>query len=547
MKKLTGDIWRAALQSGINNILNKKSAINALNVFPVPDGDTGTNMAATISAAISLKEEKENNLDVLSKNIAYNMLLSARGNSGVILSQIFKGFSNGFASKSDANAFDVVKAFGEAAKSAYGAVLKPIEGTVLTVIREVAEGLKENIVVDATINEVFKEAKEIARKSCDNTPKLLKVLREVGVTDSGGEGLYAIIEGMNAYFNDKPIELLENEADVNTFISDTEVFEGEFGYCTEFILELKNPKKFDKDYLVKKLEKIGGSMVVVKDESILKIHIHTQKPGDALNSVNSLGQFLKVKIDNMTLQANDSKENTKKNSSTTADSSQPAATENKVECALISCNAGQGIIELIKDYGVSYVVEGGQTNNPSIQDIVTAINSVRAKNVFILPNNSNITLSAQQAATIVRDKKVIIIPTKSQAQCLSVALNFNAENSAKENQTLMNDALKNISYGEIAPSVKDTKLNNVKVKKGDYMVLVGNELKDTASTYNEAAKKLLDNLVSEDSQIVTIIYGQDASETDANELQSYIEVNFNIEVEVHYGGQTIYPYLISVE
>ncbi|TPR54741.1 DAK2 domain-containing protein [Metamycoplasma neophronis] len=543
MKKITGEIWKEAILSGSNNIQNKKTAINALNVFPVPDGDTGSNMASTIAAAVEIQNIKNGqNLAEASRVIAQNMLLSARGNSGVILSQIFKGFANGFKGKEEASPFDLVNAFEQAAKVAYGAVLKPIEGTILTVIREVAEGLKDNVVVDSNIEDVLDIALQLARKSCDNTPNLLKVLKEVGVTDSGGEGLYAILEGMKAYFDGEAIEISDKEDTINKFISDTEVFSGEFGYCTEFILELYKPKKFDKDYLIKKLEKIGSSMVVVQDESILKIHIHTQKPGAVLSSVNSIGQFLKVKIDNMTLQANNSKETAKKNSN-------DEACENKhsAGCALISCNAGQGIIDMVQDYGVSYVVEGGQTNNPSIQDIVNAINSVAAKTVFILPNNSNITLSAQQAATIVRNKKVIIIPTKSQAQCLGVAMNFSPENSAKENQTLMNDALKTIQYGEIAPSVKDTKLNGIKVKKGDFMVISANKLVSTAKTYNEAAIKLVDDLVSDDTEIVTIFYGQDASEADAKELQNYIEINYNVEVEVYSGGQTIYPYLISAQ
>ncbi len=540
MKKIDGQMWKEAVLSGANNILNKKNAINALNVFPVPDGDTGSNMASTIATASDLKNNDNLTLNEVSKVIAQNMLLSARGNSGVILSQIFKGFSLGFSNLEEANPFELVQAFESASKSAYKAVLKPIEGTILTVIREVSEGLKTAIVVDSSVQDVFNTALELARKSCDNTPNLLKVLKEVGVTDSGGEGLYAILEGMKLYFEGKPVELSDKEEDINKFISDTEVFEGEFGYCTEFILELLKPKKFDKEYLIKKLEKLGGSMVVVQDESILKIHIHTQKPGSVLNSVNSLGQFIKVKIDNMTLQANNSKENTKKNSND--DDNVELAT-----CGLISCNAGQGIIELIKEYGASYVVEGGQTNNPSIQDIVDAINSVKAKTVFILPNNSNITLSAQQAATIVRNKKVIIIPTKSQAQSLGVAMNFSADNNSKENHSLMKEALKNIQYGEIAPAVKDTKLNGIKVKNGDFMVIEAGKLVSTAKTHNQAAKQLIDRIVSEETQIITILYGQDASEADAKELQTYIEINYNVEVEIFSGGQTIYPYLISAE
>ncbi|WP_373439142.1 DAK2 domain-containing protein [Metamycoplasma equirhinis] len=540
MKKITAEIWKKAIISASNNLQNKKNTINALNVFPVPDGDTGSNMASTILAAAELKTDNMDSLASVAKNISQSMLLSARGNSGVILSQIFKGFANGFKDKNEATVFDVVKAFTEAQKSAYKAVLKPIEGTILTVIREIAEGLNEQITIDADIEQVFAIAKKLARTSCDNTPKLLKVLSEVGVTDSGGEGLYAIIEGMNAYFNDAPIEILNSDDTIDKFISDTEVYNGEFGYCTEFILELTKDNNFNKESLIKKLEKIGNSMVVVHDEDLVKVHIHTMKPGDVLNTVNSSGQFIKIKIENMTLQANSSKETAEKNKKSEANTlTKP--------CGLVSCNSGQGIIDIIRENGVSYVVEGGQTNNPSIQDIVNAINAVDANTVFILPNNSNIILSAQQAATIVRDKKTIIIPTKSQAQTLSIVLNFSPDNSEKDNQMLMSEALRNIKYGEIAPSIKNTKLNGIKVKKDEFMVIVKNKLKSTAKTPNEAAQKLIDEIVDSETQLVTIFYGQDVSETEAKEIQNYIEISYGADVEIISGAQTIYPYLISAE
>ncbi|MBN0970511.1 DAK2 domain-containing protein [Mycoplasma phocoeninasale] len=543
MRKITGKIWKEALLSASNNLQNKKNAINALNVFPVPDGDTGSNMASTIA---SINEIKEDIVEIseVSKRISQNMLMSARGNSGVILSQIFKGFSIGFKNKIDATVFDIIKAFENASKSAYTAVLKPIEGTILTVIREVAEGLKEQVTMDASVDEVFKAAVKLARKSCDNTPKLLAVLQEVGVTDSGGEGLYAILEGIASYFDNKPIELSYTEEKIDKFIADTEVFNGEFGYCTEFIMEFYNDFVLNKNALTKKLEKNGNSLVLINDGNLLKVHIHTRRPGNVLNLVNSWGQFLKIKIENMTIQANESKENAEKR---TSNKDEVTSNIKKNPCALISCNTGQGIIELAKERGVAYVVEGGQTNNPSIQDIVDAINKVDAQTVFILPNNSNITLSAQQAATIVRNKEVIIIPTKSQAQTLPIAINFSATNSVAENRDLMNDAIKNVRYGEVAPSIKDTKLNGIKIRNGEYMVIANNELRDTAKTGNEAAIKLIDNLISEDSQLVTIIYGQDVSETDAKEIQDYIEINYDVAVEVLSGGQSIYPYLVSVE
>ncbi|TPE57718.1 DAK2 domain-containing protein [[Mycoplasma] falconis] len=546
MKELTGKMWCEALLSASNNLTNKKNIINALNVFPVPDGDTGSNMASTIASAVSAtKYNDEITLEEASRAIAKNMLLSARGNSGVILSQIFKGFENAFKGKKVASPFDVVQSFEEACKSAYKSVLKPIEGTILTVIRETKEELKAQALMDSSLEQIYDMAYSAARKSCDNTPKLLKVLAEVGVTDSGGEGLYVILEGIRAYFLGKPVELSQEEKEITNMISDGEVFEGEFGYCTEFILDLYRKDKFNKDYLVKKLEKIGNSMVVVNDENLLKVHIHTVKPGNVLNAVNSLGQFIKVKIENMTLQANEGKENYNKKHN--IEQQKEITNVELKECGIVSCNSGQGIIYTVKDYGVDYVVEGGQTNNPSIQDIVNAIKAVPAKTVFILPNNSNIILSAQQASTIATDKNIIIIPTKSQAQTVAILTNYSSENSVKDNQKLMKEALKHVSYGEIAPSVKTTKLNGVRVKEGEFMSIKQGKLIDVATTYNEAAIKLVDNLINKDTQLLTIYYGRDVSESDADELKTYLEVNYDVTVDIIQGDQSVYPYLISAE
>ncbi|WP_330463309.1 DAK2 domain-containing protein [Metamycoplasma gateae] len=549
MRKINGKDWLKAVISGAYNLSNKQNLINALNVFPVPDGDTGSNMSSTIISTEKIELDNNTDINFVANKISQSMLFSARGNSGVILSQIFKGFAIAFQNKKEINSYDLVKGFEEAAKNAYKAVLKPIEGTILTVIRQTAEGLKENILIDSDITDVFRMAVKLSRISCDNTPDLLPILKEVEVTDSGGEGLYSVFEGMLLYFEGQPINLMDQKEEVNKFISDTEVFDGEFGYCTEFIVELKNKKKFKKDLLISKLEKHGNSMVVVQDEYFLKVHIHAIRPGDVLNVANSLGQFIKVKIENMTLQANDSKQN----SSEQDKKKEECCDENKQECtkfkksAIISCNSGSGIIELLKENGVSYIIEGGQTNNPSINDIISAIDSVNAETIFILPNNSNIILSAQQASTIVKDKKIIIIPTKSQAQALNVIYNYNEENSVEDNHQLMKDSLLNIHYGEIAPSIKTTKLDGVKVRAGDFMAIQEGKLKDTDGTFNGAAIKLLNNIINDDTQIVTIFYGQSVTEADVNELQNYIEINFNVAVEIYNGGQNIYPYLISAE
>ncbi|MBN0919536.1 DAK2 domain-containing protein [[Mycoplasma] gypis] len=550
MKFINGIQWKHAVISGANNLANNKNVVDALNVFPVPDGDTGTNMNATIQAAKQALEQiddsKCEDISYTSNLVAQSMLMGARGNSGVILSQVFRGFAKEFKNKSNVTTSELIQAFKEAAATAYKAVLKPIEGTILTVIRETSETISKNVLASSEIKEVFDNVYQAARKSCDKTPELLPVLKEVGVVDSGGEGLVKIFEGMSAYLHGQPVELKTEQEDINKFINDSEVFDGEFGYCTEFILELEKPNRFDKEYLVRKLEKIGSSMVVVQDDSYLKVHIHAQKPGNVLNAVHNLGQFIKIKIENMTQQANKSKENVENIKSHSKENDE----QNQIieaKCGLITCNTGDGIVKLIKEYGAHFVVEGGQTNNPSIQDIVNLINKINAKTIFILPNNSNVILSAQQASQVSGKKNVVIIPTKNQMEGLAAALNFNEESSPQDNEENMKDAVRSIKSAEVTFAVKDTKINGIKIKKGSFLAITGGKVISTHKTYNEAAIDLFDSMIDEDSEIVNIFYGQDASETDAMELKNYLQTNYDIEVEVFSGGQSLYPYYISVE
>ncbi|WP_438341448.1 DAK2 domain-containing protein [Mycoplasma sp. 3341] len=546
MKTINGKDWKYAVISAANNLSNNKNQVDALNVFPVPDGDTGTNMNATIqearNALMQIDDSQCQELSYVANLVAQNMLMGARGNSGVILSQIFRGFANEFKNKKQATASEVVQAFKSAKETAYKAVLKPVEGTILTVIRETSEQLAKNVLASAEISNVFSKAYEYARQSCDKTPKLLPILKEVGVVDSGGEGLVKIFEGISAYLSGNPVEEKESTDSINKFINDNEVFDGEFGYCTEFIVELQKPHSFDKNYLVKKLEKHGNSIVVVQDDSYLKVHVHAIKPGNILNSVQSLGEFIKIKIENMTQQANKSKENAEKAKKTTENNEKI-----QVKCGLISCNSGEGITNLIKEYGAHIVIEGGWTNNPSIQDILKAIEKIHAKTVFILPNNSNIILSAQQASQISGKKNIVIIPTKNQMEGLAAALNFNEDSSAKDNEENMKDAVRSVKTAEVTYAVKDTKLNGVKIKKGSYLAISKGKVVSTHKTHNQAAISLFDSMIDDDSEIVNIFYGQEASEADAQELKNYIQTNYEIEVEINAGGQALYPYYISVE
>ncbi|MBN4083770.1 DAK2 domain-containing protein [Mycoplasma sp. CSL10137] len=542
---LTGYEFAQAIISGATALQNAKNQIDAMNVFPVPDGDTGTNMSSTAYGAIELLNSYDKNIDIatVTKELAHSMLFAARGNSGVILSQIFKGFAEACKNKKTLNLDSLLKAFRGATEAAYKSVFKPVEGTMLTVIRETTEDLEREFYrfdsSRVTINEFWSKLLKFMRESCDETPNKLKTLREVGVTDSGGEGLFKIFWGVNEYFNGRPVKLEENE-NVNVFLSSEEVYNGEFGYCTEVLVDLDKPKDFDKESFTKKLEMIANSLVVVNDDNILKVHGHTVKPGDMLNFVQEFGEFIKIKSENMTLQANGSRENAKVIKSNLENSKRNL-------CGVVSCNLGSGIIQRMKDLGTDFVVESGQTQNPSAQDLINAINSVNADTVFILPNNSNVILVAQQAAQVVRDKNIIVIPTKTQIQGLSAILNFNPETSAEDNKELMEESIELVSTGEITKAVRNTKINGIKVKVDDYLTILNGRIVNSSKNITNSLRDLVSRMIQDDSQLVSIYYGEDGNINEANELSNYIESNYEVEVQVIDGSQPNYSYLIGVE
>ncbi|MBU4689928.1 DAK2 domain-containing protein [Mycoplasma zalophidermidis] len=538
INKLDGKIFYDLCLSGANNLINNKNKIDALNVFPVPDGDTGTNMSSTVKSAIDGINRDSNDLGLVSQKFSKSMLFGARGNSGVILSQIFKGFSMAFEGKTNVDVEGLLNGFKKATEKAYGSVLKPIEGTILTVIRETTEEL-EKIVDKKTTFEVFFElAEKFARKSCDNTPNKLKILREVGVTDSGGEGFYSIIAGMNSFLKGQPVQIVENNSSSDSFIQNGEVYEGEFGYCTEFIIELNEVDEFKKTQFEKSVGKIATSLVVVQDNEIVKVHGHTLKPGELLNFGQKYGEFIKIKSENMSLQAEQAR-----NKNVIISSSD----EDEKECAIISCNLGNGIISRMKELGCDAIVESGQTQNPSAQDIVDAINSVNAKNVFVLPNNSNIFLAAEQAGKIINNKNVYIIQSRSQLQGISAMLNFNHESSAEENLDLLTEAIKTVQTGEITQATRTTKLNNVKIKEGHFIGLTDHKIVTCQPSYIEATKDLLKKTIKPDHELITIYYGNDISEMDANEIQNFIESRYDVEVEIVNGAQPNYHFIIGFE
>ena len=536
--------WIEAIISASNNMQNHKNRINSLNVFPVPDGDTGTNMSSTIKkAADSLLTTKANNLNQLLQGISKDMLLGARGNSGVILSQIFKGFSVGWKGLTQIESHNIVDGFKEASKMAYASVMNPIEGTILTVIRETYEKLEKNVKPSMNIIDIFELALQYARISCDNTPNLLAVLKEVGVVDSGGEGLNIIFEGILQSFKGKPIKISKEEAQMQQFTGELEIYDGEFGYCTELILKLEQTIKFSKPEFVKGLSKLGNSIVVVQDEEIVKIHIHALAPGKILNYAQKFGEFDAIKSENMTIQAGDTKSNI-----TLQEKKYNSPKVKKKTSAIISCNTGSGIIELMKEYECDYIIEGGQTNNPSAQDIIEAIKFVNADNIFILPNNSNIILTAQQAAKIIKNKNIKVLSTKTQVEGITAMLNFSSELSLEENLEEIDSSLKNLVTGQITAAIKDTTINSVKVKKGEFLMMIENKIVGCKRNIIKAGQALIKEMLSKkQAEIVVIYYGADSTKLDADELEKYIISNFDVEVEIYNGDQPIYNFLISVE
>lgn len=540
MSKITGQDWKKALVSGTNAMLNNIARIDTMNVFPVPDGDTGSNMGATIEAASDeIKNNSTENIAEISAKFSRGMLLGARGNSGVILSQIFKGFSVAFKDKESADAMVLLEAFNQAREFAYKSVMKPVEGTMLTAIRVVHEELAKTVKPEDKIINVFENAVKFARQACDSTPEFLPVLKEVGVTDSGAEGIFVILEGMLNYLQGQPVERSEQaKSQSNDFImGGQEDFNGEFGYCTEFIIELKAPKAFKKEKFEQALTKMGDSIVVVHDEDILKTHLHTLRPGNVFTFAQKFGEFIKLKSENMTLQANESH-------SAKENSAKPNG--EKVNIGVVACNAGSGIIQDMKELGTDFIIEAGQTANPSAKDFMEAIESLNTNKIVLLPNNSNIILVAQQVAQTA-SKEIIVVPTKTQMEGLTAMMNFDRDATLKDNQEMMEDSLTDVKTGQVTKAGKTTKIEGVQVRDGEFLAIAAKKILLSDPSKVNAAKSICDKLIEKDTELVTIYYGDEATKTDADEVASYIETQYDAAVEIKNGKQPVYNFLMAFE
>ena len=537
---IDGKKFRDMFVSGANNLQNNKDLVDKLNVFPVPDGDTGTNMSLTISYAIKeLAKVQNDNVTDIGKALSKGSLMGARGNSGVILSQIIRGIAKSVEGKENLNVIDLANAFKNGSDTAYKAVIKPIEGTILTVVRESGEYAENIAQEDMDMIEFLELVVEKANESLNKTPELLKALKEAGVVDSGGKGLVFIYEGMLSSLKGNNIELVEGGISSDTNVSVEQNISTEdikYQYCTEFILETN---KVDDLTVRERFMKYGDSLAVVGDEGVIKVHVHTNDPGLAIQEALSYGQLLTIKVENMKLQHENKvlKE---------AAQTEEVHVEEK-EYGFIATSMGDGLAQIFRDFGVDHIIEGGQTMNPSTEDFMKAIEKLNAKNIIILPNNSNIIMAANQAKEL-SDKNIVVIPTKNVPQAFAALVTFDGDADIAENEANMMEALSTVKSGQVTYAVRDTVINDVEVKEGNIIGIAEGKLLSAGDKVDEITTDLIEKLVDEDSAIITLFYGEDTSKEDAQALRDALEENFeDVDVELHYGGQPLYYYLISVE
>lgn len=541
--------------AGASNIEAKKEFINELNVFPVPDGDTGTNMSLTIMAAAKEVTALSNpDMVSLAKAISSGSLRGARGNSGVILSQLFRGFTKGIKEHKEIDVIVLANALVKAKETAYKAVMKPKEGTILTVAKGITDkGLElaeETDDLEVFIPKVLEHAEAVLEK----TPEMLPVLKEAGVVDSGGQGLLEVLKGAYDAFLGKEIDYSAIKPSAGagiTKISAESTAEIKFGYCTEFIiLAEKEFTEEDEKGFKAFLESIGDSIVCVADDEVVKVHVHTNDPGLAIQKALTFGQLSRMKIDNM---REEHEEKLIRDANKIAAQQKEAEKEAKQKeprkpMGFIAVSIGEGLNEIFRELGVDYIIEGGQTMNPSTEDMLTAIDEVNADSVFILPNNKNIVLAANQAKALVEDKEIIVIPTKTVPQGITAVINFVPELSAKENEEMMLEEIKNVKSGQVTYAVRDTKIDDKEIHEGDIMGIGDAGIISVGTSIEETAKDMLLQLVDEDSELISLYYGEDVSEEDAENFSAQIEELYpQLDVDTHFGGQPIYYYVLAVE
>ncbi|WP_053005548.1 fatty acid kinase catalytic subunit FakA [Staphylococcus aureus] len=547
ISKINGKLFADMIIQGAQNLSNNADLVDSLNVYPVPDGDTGTNMNLTMTSG---REEVENNLSKnigeLGKTFSKGLLMGARGNSGVILSQLFRGFCKNIESESEINSKLLAESFQAGVETAYKAVMKPVEGTILTVAKDAAQAAVEKANNTEDCIELMEYIIVKANESLENTPNLLAVLKEVGVVDSGGKGLLCVYEGFLKALKGEKVEAKVAKIDKDEFVHDEHDFHGVintediiYGYCTEMMVRFgKNKKAFDEQEFRQDMSQFGDSLLVINDEEIVKVHVHTEHPGKVFNYGQQYGELIKLKVENMREQH---REVIRKEQHTAKPKMET------VETATITISMGEGISEIFKSMGATHIISGGQTMNPSTEDIVKVIEQSKCKRAIILPNNKNILMASEQAASIV-DAEAVVIPTKSIPQGISALFQYDVDATLEENKAQMADSVNNVKSGSLTYAVRDTKIDGVEIKKDAFMGLIEDKIVSSQSDQLTTVTELLNEMLAEDSEILTVIIGQDAEQEVTDNMINWIEEQYpDVEVEVHEGGQPIYQYFFSVE
>ncbi|HDD2888503.1 TPA: fatty acid kinase catalytic subunit FakA [Staphylococcus aureus] len=547
ISKINGKLFADMIIQGAQNLSNNADLVDSLNVYPVPDGDTGTNMNLTMTSG---REEVENNLSKnigeLGKTFSKGLLMGARGNSGVILSQLFRGFCKNIESESEINSKLLAESFQAGVETAYKAVMKPVEGTILTVAKDAAQAAVEKANNTEDCIELMEYIIVKSNESLENTPNLLAVLKEVGVVDSGGKGLLCVYEGFLKALKGEKVEAKVAKIDKDEFVHDEHDFHGVintediiYGYCTEMMVRFgKNKKAFDEQEFRQDMSQFGDSLLVINDEEIVKVHVHTEHPGKVFNYGQQYGELIKLKVENMREQH---REVIRKEQHTAKPKMET------VETAIITISMGEGISEIFKSMGATHIISGGQTMNPSTEDIVKVIEQSKCKRAIILPNNKNILMASEQAASIV-DAEAVVIPTKSIPQGISALFQYDVDATLEENKAQMADSVNNVKSGSLTYAVRDTKIDGVEIKKDAFMGLIEDKIVSSQSDQLTTVTELLNEMLAEDSEILTVIIGQDAEQEVTDNMINWIEEQYpDVEVEVHEGGQPIYQYFFSVE
>lgn len=552
MKAIDAKELTNMIRVGEKRLKEHAEFINSLNVFPVPDGDTGTNMSLSFTSGLSYVEEQaQEETGQVAEHLAKGLLMGARGNSGVILSQLFRGFAKGLEGSQEASALDLANAFQHGVETAYKAVMKPVEGTILTVAREAAQAGLEKAKTTDDVLAVMTAVHQMADEALKKTPEQLPVLKEVGVVDSGGQGLFTIYTGFLEALKGEHVPIEQTLSVESTDVTQLAHHENhashtnvrpediKYGYCTEIMVRLGEGRTVEEEFSYEDfreyLNQLGDSLLVVNDDEIVKVHVHTEQPGEVMNYGQRFGSLIKIKVDNMREQ------------NQALHRGEASEAKERVAHGILTVVAGQGLAEMFTNLGASKIINGGQTMNPSTEDIAQAIEQVNAEDVIILPNNKNIFMAAKQAADLA-DKPVVVIPTKTVSQGLSAMLGFNQLDSLEANEEQMTAELANVTSGQITQATRKTSIDGLAIEKDDYMGLVEGDIVTSCADLEESCLMTVEKMLAEDSEIITLIYGADISRKAAEELAAKLEEKYtDLDLEVYDGGQPVYSYFISVE